>query len=92
MRVKHGGHIAPRADVLRPFSRSWTNFQNKQLCPEARTEATMEGFEDEVGHVRIYPPAGMREKDIEEIEGRTADRCVDILVAKGVFICSAVYD
>jgi hypothetical protein len=34
----------------------------KQLCPEARIEATMEGFEDEDGHVRIYPPAGMKKR------------------------------
>ena len=67
----------------------------KQMCPKARIEATMEGFEDEDGHVRIYPPAGMREREIEEIEeieGKIADRCVDILVGEGVFICSAVYD
>ena len=64
----------------------------KQLCPEARVEATTEGFEDEDGHVRIYPPSGMKEKEIEEIEGKVADRCVDILVEKGIFICSAVYD
>jgi hypothetical protein len=64
----------------------------KQLCPKARIEATMEGFEDEDGHIRIYPPAGMREKEIEEIEGKVADRYVDILVEEGVFICSAVYD
>jgi hypothetical protein len=64
----------------------------KQLCPEARVEATTEGFEDEDGHVRVYPPTGMREKGIEEIESKIADRCVDILVDKGIFICSAVYD
>jgi hypothetical protein len=64
----------------------------KQLCPDARIEATTEGFEDEDGHVRIYPPAGIREKEIEEIEGKIATRCVDILVEQGVFICSAVYD
>jgi len=28
----------------------------KQLCPEARVEATTETFEEEDGHVRIYPP------------------------------------
>ena len=44
------------------------------------------------GHVRIYPPAGLREEEIADIEGKLADRCVDILVEKGVFICSAVYD
>jgi predicted ABC-type ATPase len=27
-RVKQGGHNVPRADVLRRFDRSWTNFQN----------------------------------------------------------------
>jgi len=64
----------------------------KRLCPDARIEATTEAFEDEDGHVRIYPPAGMREEDIADIEGKLADRCVDILVEKGIFICSAVYD
>ena len=42
--------------------------------------------------MRIYPPAGMGEKKIEEIEAKIADRCVNILVGEGVFICSAVYD
>jgi hypothetical protein len=64
----------------------------KRLCPEARIEATTEAFEDEDGHVRIYPPHGMSEEKIAIIEGKVADRCVDILVEKGVFICSAVYD
>lgn len=64
----------------------------KQLCPEAKIEATTEAFEDEDGHVRIYPPAGLAEEDIAKIEGKLADRCVDILVENGVFICSAVYD
>ena len=64
----------------------------KRLCPEVRIEATTEVFEDEAGHVRIYAPAGMREEDVADIEGKLADRCVDILVEKGVFICSAIYD
>ena len=64
----------------------------KRLCPEARIEATTEAFEDEDGHVRVYPPAGLREEEIADIEGKLADRCVDILDKKGVFICSAVYD
>lgn len=64
----------------------------KKLCPDARIEATMECYEDEDGHVRVFPPAGLSAKEIEEIEGKIADRCVDILVEKGVFICCAVYD
>ena len=64
----------------------------KRLCPGARIEATTEAFEDEDGHVRIYPPAGTSEEDAAVIEETVADRCVDILVEKGVFICAAVYD
>ncbi len=64
----------------------------KRLCPDGRIEATTEGFEDEDGHVRIYPPPGMAEQEIADIEGKVADRCVDILVEEGVFICAAVYD
>jgi hypothetical protein len=64
----------------------------KRLCPDARIEATTEAFEDEDGHVRIYPPAGMSEEEIAVIEGKVADRCVDILIEKGLFICCAVYD
>lgn len=64
----------------------------KQLCPEARIEATKETFEDEDGHVRVYPPADTKEQDVADIEGKLAERCVDILVEKGIFICAAVYD
>jgi len=64
----------------------------KRLCPDARIEATTEAFEDEDGHMRIYPPAGMSEDEIAVIEGKVAERCVDILIEKGVLICSAVYD
>ena len=32
----------------------------KELCPEAKVEATTERYEDEDGHVRLYPPAGVR--------------------------------
>src|SRR5882762_9769145 len=33
----------------------------KALCPEAQVEATTERYEDEDGHVRIYPPVGCSE-------------------------------
>jgi len=77
-----------------PSSRE--NLGRKESRPlfrlEATIEATTEAFEDEDGHVRIYPPAGMGEAEVADIEGKLADRCVDILVENGVFICSAVYD
>jgi len=64
----------------------------KALCPEAQVEATTESYEDEDGHVRIYPPAGFSEGQITELEGQIAERCVDILVDTGVFLCAAVYE
>jgi hypothetical protein len=42
--------------------------------------------------LRVYPPESLAERDVAEIEGKIANRCVDILVEEGIFICSAVYD
>ena len=64
----------------------------KALCLEARVEATTESYEDEDGHVRIYPPAGFSEGQITALEGQIAAQCVDILVDMGVFLCAAVYE
>ena len=64
----------------------------KGLCPEAQVEATTESYEDEDGHVRIYPPPGVERSQLEEIEGKIAERCVDILIETGVFLCAAVYE
>lgn len=64
----------------------------KGLCPEAKIEATTETFEDEDGHIRIYPPAGTSEKEVEAVESKIASRCIEILVEEGVSICAAVYD
>jgi hypothetical protein len=64
----------------------------KALCPEAQVEATTERYEDEDGHIRIYPPAGLNEGQITELEEKIAERCVDILVDAGVFLCAAVYE
>ena len=46
------------------------SFLAKELCPEAQVEATTECYEDEDGRVRIYPPAGLSQEQIVEIEGR----------------------
>ena len=64
----------------------------KELCPEAKVEATTEHYEDEDGHVRIYPPAGCSEGQMTALEEQIAERCVDILVDTGVFLCAAVYE
>jgi hypothetical protein len=48
----------------------------KELCPDGRIEATTEAFEDEDGHVRIYPPAEMNDEELAEIEGKPADASI----------------
>ena len=47
------------------------------------------GFEDEDGHVWLYLPAGMREPEIDEIEGKIADRCVEKIVLYVIFCISS---
>jgi hypothetical protein len=64
----------------------------QQLCPEARVEDTTERYEDEDGHLRLYPPAGLNQRQIIDLEGKIAERCVDILAETGIFLCSAVYE
>lgn len=64
----------------------------QELCPAVRVEATTERYEDEDGHVRLYPPAGLSQQQMAELEGKIAERCVDILVDTGVFLCAAVYE
>ena len=63
----------------------------KELCPAAEVEATLTRYEDEDGHVRIYPPAGLTDSQLEELEGQVAARCVDLLIETGIFLCAAVY-
>jgi hypothetical protein len=63
----------------------------KELCPTAKIEATLTCYEDEDGHVRIFPPAGLTDSQLEELEGQGADRCVDLLIETGIFLCAAIY-
>jgi hypothetical protein len=63
----------------------------KELCPTAKVEATLTCYEDKDGHVSIYPPAGLTDSQLEELEGHIAGRCVDFLIETGIFLCAAVY-
>jgi hypothetical protein len=63
----------------------------KELCPTAKIEATLTCYEDEDGHVRIFPPAGLTDSQLDELEGQVAGRCVDLLIKTGIFLCVAVY-
>jgi hypothetical protein len=63
----------------------------KALCPMATVEASLATYEDEDGHVRIYPPAGLTDSQIEALEEQIAGRCVDVLIQTGIFLCAAIY-
>lgn len=63
----------------------------QELCPTATVEASLATYEDEDGHVRIYPPAGLTDSQIEALEQEIAGRCVDVLIQTGMFLCAAVY-
>jgi hypothetical protein len=63
----------------------------KELCPTATVEVSLNCYEDEDGHVRIYPPADLTDSQLEELEGQVAGRCGDLLIETGIFLCAAVY-
>ena len=46
-----------------------TQLVHEAALSRARIEATTEAFEDEDSHVRVYPPAGLREEESADIEG-----------------------
>lgn len=37
-------------------------------------------------------PIGLSQRQIEELENKVAERCVDILIDAGVFLGAAVYE
>ena len=63
----------------------------KALCPTATVAATLATYEDEDGHVRIYPPAGLTDSQVEALEEQIAGRCVDVLIRTRIFLRAAVY-
>jgi hypothetical protein len=56
----------------------------KQLSEQELRQQAVRALTERLG------PVG--EKEVEQIEGKIANRCIDILVKQGIFICSAVYD
>jgi hypothetical protein len=63
----------------------------KELRPAAKIETTPTCYEDKDGHVRIFPPAGLTDSQLDELEGQVAGRCVDLLIETGFFLYAAVY-
>lgn len=64
----------------------------KDLSPQARVEISFEQHEDEDAHVRVYPPATVKEEEAARIELKMGERCNDILLDTGLFIIGALCD
>jgi hypothetical protein len=64
----------------------------KELCPEAVVEVKATSYEDEDGHVSIFPPSSLSEEEEERIELAVAARAGDIFEETGLFILCAALD
>ena len=64
----------------------------KELCPEARVEASTIQYEDEDGHVKVFPPPTLSEEDVDRVEMALATRAGEIFDTTGLFILCAVFN
>jgi hypothetical protein len=64
----------------------------KELCPDAVVEVSSISYEDEDGHVIIFPPPGLPEEEEERIELAVAARAGEIFEETGLFILCAALD
>ena len=64
----------------------------KELCPEAVVKASSHSYEDEDGHVDIFPPPSLSEEEEERIELAVAAHAGDIFEETGLFILCAAFD
>jgi hypothetical protein len=64
----------------------------KELCPDAVVEVSSASYEDEDGHVDIFPPPGLPEEEEERVELAVAARAGDIFEETRLFILCAAFD
>ena len=64
----------------------------KELCPEARVEASTIQYEDEAGHVQVFPPPTLSEEDVDRVEMALATRAGEISDSTGLFILCVVFN
>ncbi len=64
----------------------------KELCPEAVVETSTIQYEDEDGHVEVFPPPALAEEQEENIELALASRAAEIFEVTGLYILCAVLD
>lgn len=63
----------------------------KELCPEAVLKVSTLQYEDEDGHVQVFPPPTLSQEE-ERLEMALCTRAGEIFDATGLFILCAVFD
>ena len=64
----------------------------KKLCPGALVDVSPLQYEDEDGHVEVFPPAALSDADVDRLELTLAARSADIFDHTGLYIVCAVLD
>jgi hypothetical protein len=64
----------------------------EELCPEGRVEVSTLQYEDEDGHVTIFPPPTLSEKEVDRVEMALATRAGEIFDTTGLFILCALFN
>ena len=64
----------------------------KELCPGAVVDTSPLQYEDEDGHVEVYPPASLSDAEVDRIELTLASRSGEIFDQTGLYIVCAVLD
>jgi len=64
----------------------------KELWPDGRVEVSMLQYEDEDGHVTIFPPPTLSDEEVDRIEMALATRASEIFDTTGLFILCAVFN
>lgn len=64
----------------------------KELCPGAMVEASPLKYEDEDGHVEVFPPADLLDAEVDRIELALAARSSQIFDDTGLYIVCSVLE
>jgi hypothetical protein len=64
----------------------------KELGPEAEVETSTVQYEDEDGHLDVFPPVTLREAEADQMELTLAARAAEICADTGLYILCAVLD
>ena len=64
----------------------------KELCPSAVVDISSLRYEDEDGHVEVFPPSSLSDIEVDRMELMLASRSAEIFDQTGLYIVCAVLD